>query len=158
MRKLFLVLALACAPILTGCIGMTPMPMSQYTNDKGLSNETSTRTLDPVNAEYDILGPVEAVGNSRVILGFVFNEGTEGYGLMLRDARERYDASAPTVLFPMIDYEYYGILYPIYGTMKTNYYGTAVKAQKIEQLGADVAAQELPDVESGGLLGGLLPF
>ncbi|MCB2154898.1 hypothetical protein KQI84_08415 [bacterium] len=158
MRKLLLALVVVCAPLLTGCLGMTPMPMSQYTNDKGLDNEHVTRTLDPVNAEYKILGAVEATGNSRVICGFVFAEGSEGYGLLMRNARDQYDPDTTTILFPMMDYEYSGILYPIWGTMKTNYYGTAVKATDIEQMGADVAVDEDVYPDSGGLLGGLLPF
>lgn len=158
MRKFFYVLAvLACAPLFTGC--MTPMPMSQFTGAKGLANESITRTLDPVNVDYEIAGPVDATGNSRVILGIVFNEGTEGYGLMMRNARAMYGNDTTTILFPMIDYEFQGVLYPVWGTMKTNYYGTAVKARSIEQLGADVAGQEVVvGGSSGGILGMLLPF
>ena len=158
MRGLTFAVLILCASLLTGCLGITPMPMAQYTGSKGLPNESSTRTLDSVDADYNIVGPVDATGNSRVILGLVFNQGTEGYGLMMEDARYRYDESTTTILFPMIDYEYEGILYPIWGTMKTKYYGTAVKAENIHQFGADVAAQQPASKSTGGLLGTLFPF
>jgi hypothetical protein len=130
MKRVLTVVCLAAMSTgLTGCANF----FGQFTAHKHLPNEAITRHIDPVNASYDKLGTVEAQGESTMILGWVFQEGTEGYGMMMRNAKAQYGNDVTTILYPMTDYEYQSILGPIYGTITTNYYGTAVVARDSEQ-------------------------
>ena len=82
---------------------------------------------------YDVLGPVSASGESTILLGLVA-DGKEGYGLLMNDARGQYNDDASTVMHIMADYEYSGILFPILGSIKTNYHGVAVKMNKVSSV------------------------
>ena len=136
MKRVAFVSLLAALPLVTsGCTTL----FDKFTGSKILANETTTRIIDQVDTDYEVLGPVEATGNSQVILGFIVNQGTEGYGLMMGEAKSRYGNEVTTILFPMTDYEYNGILYPIFGTVTTNYYGTAVYADSFSQSGESVS-------------------
>lgn len=89
-----------------------------------------SRTYDYSSADFEVLGPVEATGSSTVVLG-IGTGGREGYGLLMREARQAYGSDATTVMFIFSDYSYAGILYPFVGTITTHYSGTAVKAKTI---------------------------
>lgn len=93
-----------------------------------------SRTWDYSSADFEVLGPVDAMGESSVILGLVAR-GTEGYGLLMKAARQKYGTDVSTVMFIFSDYTYDGVLYPIFGTIKTSYAGTAVKAKTISHVG-----------------------
>lgn len=80
---------------------------------------------------YEVLGPVEAQGESRIILGLVA-DGNEGYGLLMDSAKSQFGSDATTVLHIIADYDYQGILFPIWGTVATDYYGVAVRLESIE--------------------------
>lgn len=140
MRRMLKLLCVLCLVATTSGCGSL---FHKFTGPKSLRNEWTTRTLDPVSTTYDKLGPVRAYGTSTIILGFVFNEGNEGYGLMMTEARQRYGEDVTTILYPMISYEYRGILYPIYGKIDTHYFGTAVVANEFTQDGADIN-QDVP--------------
>jgi len=89
-----------------------------------------SRTYDYSSMDFDVLGPVEATGESTVILGLV-SQGHEGYGLLMKNARSTYGKDVSSVMFIFADYEYQGILYPVFGTVKTTYAGTAVRLKTV---------------------------
>lgn len=89
-----------------------------------------SRTWDYSSADFEVLGPVEATGESTVLLGLVAR-GTEGYGLLMKEARKIYGKDVSTVMFIFSDYSYEGLFYPIIGSVKTSYSGTAVKAKTV---------------------------
>ena len=128
MKKgLFTMLGLTIVLLGGGCATMV---YDRHTSGK---NDPSSRSFDYSSSDFEVLGPVEATGDSSVVLGLVAR-GNEGYGLLMKSARQRYgNDNVTTVMFIFADYSYEGILYPILGSIKTSYYGTAVKAKTISQ-------------------------
>lgn len=132
MRKATCLLILVGAAfVLSGCAGTM-----HYERHFGVKNDPFSIHRDNVLAGgFDVLGPVEAEGESINVLGIVVR-GTEGHGLLTEAARRKYGEDATTVVFASADYNYEGILYPIFGTVKTRYYGIAVKGDKLQEIGA----------------------
>jgi len=125
MRKwLCLIGMVAIASMMSGCASFV------YEKHTGLKEDAFSRTYDYSSADFDVLGPVEASGESSVVLGLVAR-GNEGYGLLMKAARQKYGQDVSTVMFIFSDYSYEGILYPLIGSVKTSYSGTAVKANTI---------------------------
>ena len=59
MKRLAGLFTLFCAvSMMSGCAAM----WGQYTGSKTLTNEHTTRTIDPVTTNYETLGAVEATG------------------------------------------------------------------------------------------------
>jgi hypothetical protein len=107
---------------LSGCAS------SLFEERTALKYEVFSRSCDFNSGEYEVVGPVEAHGSSRVILGLVVS-GTEGYGLLMKEAREQYGKDVTTVQFIFVTYDHTGVLYPVYGGIRTTYYGTAVRCK-----------------------------
>lgn len=125
MKKCVCLIALvAVSFMLTGCSSMV------FERQTAGKIDPLSRTYDFSSADFEVLGPVAANGESTVILGLVAR-GTEGYGLLMKEAREKYGNDVTTVMFIFSDYSYEGIFYPIIGTIKTSYAGTAVKAKTV---------------------------
>ncbi|MCX7001498.1 MAG: hypothetical protein NT106_14580 [Candidatus Sumerlaeota bacterium] len=125
MRRIAIVIGVAAMAIsMFGCATMV------YERQTELKIDRFSRTWDYSSADFEVLGPVEASGESQIILGLLA-QGTEGYGLLMKAARQKYGQDVSTVMFIFSDYQYQGILYPIFGTIKTTYSGAAVKAKTI---------------------------
>ena len=129
MKKWICLIALICvASMMTGCASML------FERQTALKTDPFSRTWDYSSADFEVLGPVEASGYSMVVMGMV-TSGTEGYGLLMKAARQKYGQEVSTVMFIFSDYAYKGILYPIIGKINTSYSGTAVKAKTISHTG-----------------------
>jgi len=126
MKKTLIgLLLLAVLSLSAGCATLV------FERQTAFKIEPLSRSFDYNSADFEVLGPVEAQSESTVILGLVAR-GTEGYGLLMKEARKRYP-DASTVMFIFADYSYEGILYPILGTIRTTYQGTAVRAKMVSQ-------------------------
>lgn len=119
-----LIVLVSVVLMLTGCSSMV---FERHTLGK---SDPFSRTWDYSSADFEVLGPVEATGESTVLLGLVAR-GTEGYGLLMKEARKIYGKDVSTVMFIFSDYSYEGLFYPIIGSVKTSYSGTAVKAKTV---------------------------
>ena len=116
--------AVVSVSLLSGCA------TSVYQRHTSGKYDANSRTLDYSSADFEVLGPIDATAESSVLLGLVAR-GNEGYGLLLKAARQKYGQNVTTVMFIFSDYSYEGILYPLLGTIKTSYSGTAVTAKTI---------------------------
>lgn len=125
MKKwISLIVLVSIVGLMTGCSSMV---FERHTAGK---IDLFSRTFDYSSADFEVLGPVVASGESTVLLGLVAR-GTEGYGLLMKQAREKYGNDVTTVMFIFSDYTYEGLFYPIIGSIKTGYSGTAVKAKTV---------------------------
>lgn len=135
MKKALTLLAIILATsMLTGCA------TSVYSRQTQAKIDPFSRTFDYSSSDFEVLGPAQATGESSVVLGLVAR-GNEGYGLLMKAARQKYGDDVSSVMFIFSDYSYEGILYPIIGTIRTTYQGTAVKAKTISHT-ANVRVKE----------------
>ena len=123
-KRLCLIGMVSVACMMTGCATSVWERQTEWKIDP------FSRTCDYSSADFEVLGPVEASGNSTVVLG-MFTGGSEGYGLLMRKARKEYGDDVSTVMFIFSDYTYTGVFYPLVGTIITHYSGTAVKAKTV---------------------------
>lgn len=113
------------AVMMSGCAST-----AVYWRHTDLKIDPFSRSYDYSSVDFEVLGPVEAKGESSVLLGIVAR-GNEGYGLLMRAARQKYGNDATTVMFIFSDYSYEGIIFPLFGEIETQYYGTAVKSKAV---------------------------
>ncbi len=118
-------------------IGMVSLVMmmsgcatSMFERQTSLKLDPFSRTYDYSSVDFEVLGQVEATGNSKVVMGMV-TAGRDGYGLLMQAARKKYGTDVTTVMFIFSDYSYVGVLYPVVGRITTTYAGVAVKAKTI---------------------------
>jgi len=123
-RKLLLLGLVSAGLMLSGCATIV------HERQTALKIDPFSRTWDYSSVDFEVLGPVEASGESQVVLGLIA-QGREGYGLLMKAARQKYGPDVSTVMFIFSDYDYEGVLYPLFGRIKTNYTGTAVKTKTI---------------------------
>lgn len=125
MKQAIVLTGFVCVMVLmSGCA------TSMYERQTALKIDPFSRTCDYSSADFEVLGPVEATGSSRVVLGMV-TSGHDGYGLLMQAARKTYGKDVTTVMFIFSDYQYLGVVYPVLGRITTTYMGTAVKAKTI---------------------------
>jgi hypothetical protein len=125
MKKLVILSGLlSVAVLMSGCA------TGMFERQTALKVDPFSRSFDYSSADFQVLGPVEATGSSRVIMGIVMS-GHEGYGLLMKAARQKYGPDVSTVMFIFSDYQYMGVLYPLVGNIATTYSGTAVKVQAV---------------------------
>ncbi len=124
-RVLALLLLCSVAIVLSGCAST-----AVFERQTALKIDPFSRTFDYSSSDFEVLGPVTAHGASTVVMGMVAG-GHEGYGLLRKAAVEKYGNDVSTVMFIFSDYAYTGVMYPIVGTVRTTYSGTAVKIKTI---------------------------
>lgn len=107
--------------MLAGCSGYM-----EYLNRSPRPTDNNTNLMTRyTSSDYDVLGVVEAEGESRCLVGIIV-EGTEGEGLLWKKAKEEYGKRVTGIKDIGKWYEYEGILSPIFSEIKTTYIGTAV--------------------------------
>lgn len=117
---LFAGLLLATLLVVQGCA----IGYMSYMDRTATPNIQSHTATDYQADGYDVLGTVEAVGESKCILGIVV-EGTDGQGLLMKEAGRKFQGV--TGIKDVSAYkEFEGILPPVYCKIETTYYGTAV--------------------------------
>jgi len=107
--------------MLAGCGGYM-----EYMNRSPQPTDNNTNLMTRyTSSDYDVLGVVEAEGESRCLVGIIV-EGTEGEGLLWKKAKEEYGKQVTGIKDISKWYEYEGVLSPIFSEIKTTYIGTAV--------------------------------
>ena len=106
--------------LMSGCAGYM-----EYMQRSMAPNINSATVTEYGSEEYTVLGPVEAVGESKCILG-VYITGEDGQGLLMRAAKQAFpNATGVKDVSAVKNYE--GVLPPVYATITTTYYGVAVQ-------------------------------
>ena len=136
MKYLLTSFVLGMALLLNGCGGIWVYDRHTAGKNDIYSRADNVDHKFVSSPSYEVLGPVTAQGESDIILGLIAS-GEEGHGLLLGEAQKSYGQDVSTVMHIIADYEYQGILFPIYGTVTTNYHGVAVRMERAENVNTD---------------------
>lgn len=124
MKRMFAIamVLFAVVAMMSGCAA----GWQEYMSRTQVPNINSVSTTRYVSEDYEVLGPVEATGSSKSILGMVV-EGKDGQGLLMKEAMDEYRGECTGIKDITAYKEYNAILPIIFNEINTTYMGVAIK-------------------------------